>query len=126
MTTPPDQTAAINLSEATAIMLADGVWHDLAGSLGMVMAPAFADPLSTDPVTGGPRIISPGDTWVQFVDVTTGQAYAAPLRSVMAVRIAGPVAAELLPHLVRSVIRHAPQHAHLFGLTAEQVGEIGA
>lgn len=98
---PPGQPAAISLSAATGIMLPDLVWHPLTGSLGAVITPAFTDPLHTGP-DGGPAVIAPGDTWVQFVDAATGQAYAAPLRSVVAVKLGAPVALAIMPALVEA------------------------
>jgi hypothetical protein len=75
----------ISLSIATAIQLADGTWYTLApGSFGVVIDPAF-----TDPTTG--QLIVPGDAWTQFVS-DAGQAYAAPFRSVLAVKLGAPVA----------------------------------
>lgn len=74
----------VSLSIATAIQLDDGTWYTLApSSLGAVIDPAF-----TDPTTG--QLITPGDQWVQFVD-DTGQAYAAPFRAVLAVKLGAPV-----------------------------------
>lgn len=74
----------VSLSVATAVLLPDGLWHDLtAGSLGAVIDPSF-----TDPQTG--QQVTPGDVWVQFVD-TAGQAYACPIRSVGGVKLGGPV-----------------------------------
>ncbi len=110
MTTPP---GPISLSMATGIMLPDLTWHPLADSLGLVLAPAFVDPLQTDE-NGGPVLITPGEPWTQFVDVTTGQAFAAPFRSVVAVEISGAVAVAMMPHLVRGALAHAPQHAGKF------------
>ena len=107
MTIPPDETPVTPLSLATGIMLPDLVWHPLAQSLGIVLAPAFLDPF-----TG--TQIAPGDPWVQFVDVTTGQAFAAPFRSVAAVEIHGAVAVDLMPHLVKSALAHAPHLADRF------------
>ena len=107
MTTPPDETPVTPLSLATGIMLPDQVWHPLASSLGIVLAPAFLDPF-----TGAQ--IAPGDPWVQFVDVSTGQAFAAPFRSVIAVEIQGAVAINLMPELVAGALAHAPQHADKF------------
>lgn len=70
----------VPLSAATSVLLSDG-WHDLtAGSLGCVIDPSFIDPSTGQPVT-------PGDVWFQFAD-TTGQAYAAPMRSILAVKLA--------------------------------------
>ena len=81
MPVPPN---AVSLSVATAVMLIDGVWIDLApGTLGAVLEPVF-----TDPQTG--QQIAPGDTWFQFAD-QAGQAYAAPMRSVAAVKLGAPV-----------------------------------
>ena len=70
----------ISLSIATAVQLIDGTWYTLtAGTFGAIIDPAF-----TDPTTGA--LIVPGDTWIQMTD-NTGQAYAAPLRSVVAVKL---------------------------------------
>jgi hypothetical protein len=78
-------SAPISLSIATAVQLADGTWYTLtANTLGAVIDPAF-----TDPTTG--NLIVPGDQWVQFVD-SLGQAYAAPFRAVLAVKLGAPVA----------------------------------
>jgi hypothetical protein len=77
-------SAPVSLSVATAIQLADGTWYALApGSLGAVIDPSF-----TDPATG--NLITPGDQWVQFTDAG-GQAYAAPFRAVLAVKLGAPV-----------------------------------
>ena len=74
----------ISLSIATAIQLEDGTWYTLApGTLGAVIDPAFADPTTGD-------LITPGDPFIQFVD-NTGQAYAAPFRSMLAVKLGAPV-----------------------------------
>lgn len=74
----------VSLSVATAVQLADGTWYTLQpGSLGAVIDPSF-----TDPTTGQP--IVPGDTWIQYVD-QAGQAYAAPFRAVLAVKLGAPV-----------------------------------
>lgn len=107
MTTPPDETPVTPLSLATGIMLPDLVWHPLASSLGAVLAPAFVDPF-----TG--TQIAPGDPWVQFVDVSTGQAFAAPFRSVVAVEIHGAVAVQMMPELVAGAVAHAPHLAERF------------
>lgn len=75
----------VSLSVAASVMLIDGAWIDLApGTLSAVIDPTF-----TDPVTGQP--ITPGDVWFQWAD-TLGQAYAAPMRSIAAVKLAAPVA----------------------------------
>lgn len=74
----------VSLSVATAIQLTDGTWYTLApNSLGAVIDPSF-----TDPTTGA--LITPGDQWVQFED-DAGQAYAAPFRAVLAVKLGAPV-----------------------------------
>ena len=74
----------VSLSVATAVMLTDGAWITLtAGTLAAVIDPAFVDP-----TTG--QLIAPGDTWFQWLD-DGGQAYAAPLRSIAAVKLAAPV-----------------------------------
>ena len=74
----------ISLSVATAVQLNDGTWYQLtAETFGAVIDPAFIDPVTGD-------LIVPGDTWVQFVDVSA-QVYAAPLRSVLAVKLGAPV-----------------------------------
>lgn len=70
----------VSLSDATAVLLSDG-WHDLtSGSLGAVIDPAFLDP-------GTGQLITPGDVWFQFAD-SAGQVYAAPMRSILAVKLA--------------------------------------
>ena len=75
---------AVPLTDATAIQLADGTWYTLtANSLGVVIDPSF-----TDPTSGA--LVTPGDAWVQWVD-STGQAYAAPFRGVLAVKLGAPV-----------------------------------
>ena len=74
----------ISLADATAIQTNDGTWYTLAAnSFGVVIDPAFMDP-----TTG--QLIVPGDQWTQWVD-NTGQAYAAPFRSVLAVKLGAPV-----------------------------------
>ena len=74
----------ISLADATAIQLIDGTWYTLtAATFGVVIDPAFMDP-----TTG--QLIVPGDQWCQFVD-NAAQAYAAPFRSVLAVKLAAPV-----------------------------------
>lgn len=110
---PVDQTPAVNLSQATAITLADGIRHPLAESLGAVLVPAFTDPLQTGP-DGLPVTIAPGDSWIQFVDVVSGVAFAAPFRSVVCVELSAPVALSQMPELVKAAIRHAPQLAARF------------
>lgn len=75
---------SVSLSVATAVMLTDGVWITLQpGTLSAVIDPSF-----TDPNTG--QQIVPGEAWMQFID-GTGQAYAAPMRCVCGVKLAGPV-----------------------------------
>lgn len=67
------------MSQATSVLLSDG-WHDLtAGSLGVVMDPSF-----TDPFTG--TLVTPGEPWAAFTDAT-GNAYAFPMRCMLAVKI---------------------------------------
>ncbi len=83
MTTPVPANA-VPLSAATGIMLIDGTWVNLTqGSLMAELSPVFIDPQ-----TG--QLIAPGDTWFQFTD-DQGQVYAAPLRSISAVKLAAPV-----------------------------------
>jgi hypothetical protein len=77
------QPQPVSLSVATAVLLTDG-WHTLtASSLGAVIDPSFLDP-----VTG--QLITPGDTWMQFVDAT-GQAFACPMRAVLGIQLGAPV-----------------------------------
>lgn len=67
------------MSQATGVLLSDG-WHVLAtSSLSVVMDPSF-----TDPVSG--QLVTPGEPWVQFAD-TVGQAYACPMRCLLAVKL---------------------------------------
>ncbi len=74
----------ISLSNATAVQLINGTWYTLTPeTFGAVIDPAFVDPTTGD-------LIVPGDTWIQFIDVSA-QVYAAPLRSVLAVKLGAPV-----------------------------------
>ena len=74
----------VSLSVATAVILVGGAEIPLAPDT----LSAVIDPMFTDPQTG--QAITPGDVWFQFVD-GTGQAYAAPMRSIAAVKLAAPV-----------------------------------
>ena len=76
----------VSLSAATAIQLVGGTWYTLTpNTLGAVINPAF-----TDPTSG--QLITPGDVWVQWQDnAVPPQAYAAPMRSVAAVKLGAPV-----------------------------------
>lgn len=74
----------VSLSVATDVMLIDGAWINLtAGTLSAVIDPMFTDPQTQQPIT-------PGDVWFQFVD-NLGVAYACPMRSIAAVKLAAPV-----------------------------------
>lgn len=79
---PPE---AVPLALANSVLLADG-WHDIASS----SLAAIIDPVFSDARTG--QLITPGDVWVEFTD-TAGQIFGCPMRSVLAVKLAGPVAA---------------------------------
>jgi hypothetical protein len=107
MTIPPDPSQ-VPLSAATGIMLGDLVWHPLSNSLGAVIDPAFIDPLQTSQ-DGSPMLITPGESWVQFVDTSTGQAFAAPFRSIVAVELGAPVALLSMPALVSHAIQANPR-----------------
>ena len=76
----------VSLSVATGIMLIDGAWITLTqGTLSAVI-----DPMFTDPQTG--QVITPGDVWFQFQDnAAPPAAYACPMRSIAAVKLAAPV-----------------------------------
>ena len=106
MTTP--DPSLVPLSAATGIMLGDLMWHPLANSLGAVISPGFIDPLQTN-ADGSPLVITPGENWVQFVDIGTGQAFAAPFRSIMAVELGAPVALASMPALVSHAIQANPR-----------------
>jgi hypothetical protein len=82
MPIPPN---AVPLSDATAILLLDGQWYDMGNGtvLSAVIEPCFIDPQSG-------QLIAPGEPWCQWVD-SGGTAYAAPMRSIAAVRLLGPV-----------------------------------
>jgi hypothetical protein len=78
----------VSLSIATAVLLTGtSTWITLTpGTLSAVIDPSF-----TDPVTG--QAITPGDTWLQWLDnQVPPTVYACPMRSIAAVQLGAPVA----------------------------------
>ena len=99
----------VPLSQAAAILLVgETSWHPLNGSLGVVLNPSFTDPFQTDE-NGDPVQVTPGDSWVQFVDSATGVVYAAPFRSVAAVQLPAAQAAVHMPALATAAEEPPPQ-----------------
>ncbi len=85
--TQPVPPNAVSLSDASAVLLADGGWIVLMpGSL----LTAAIQPVFIDAQTG--QQVAPGETWFQFQS-TASVVYACPARSIAGVQLSAAVGA---------------------------------
>lgn len=83
--TQPVPTNVVSLSDATAVLLADGEWVTLMPGSPLTTA---IQPTFIDSQTG--QQVAPGENWFQFQS-TASVVYACPASKVMGVQLAAPV-----------------------------------